>query len=233
VPLTTGLARLVSTHLATGNAIAIAGESAARFGEALVREGASPLAIEADHFALLSDALDPPAVGKLRDLPDGAVDLVVMRRAWKSPPDVALALAAALRAVRPGGEVVVTDVDVHRLLAGPSPRYPVRLLYMAEPDAAERLAATTAPPGLLGSEAVRAGLKDVVSITYDEVRGTYEDVGLLWEGIREHGWRGAAWVPQERARSLFEEVATSMAGAVPAGWAIDREPWYAVIGRSG
>ena len=231
MPLRTGLATLVSTHLGAGSAIAIAGESAADFAEDLVRHGAPPLTVEADRFALLTDALDPPAVGRVRDLPEGTVDLVVLRRAWRTPADVADALAAAVRAVRTGGEVVATDIDVRQLLAGPSPRYPVRLLYLAEPEVADRLRASTAPPGLLGSEAVRAGLQDVVSINYDDERGIYEDVAGLWSGIREHGWRGAAWVPQERARSLLEDVASSMAGAVPAGWAVDREPWFAVFGR--
>lgn len=233
MPLRTGLASLVSTHLDAGSAIAIAGESAADFAEDLVRRGAPPLAVEADRFALLSDALDPPAVGRLRDLPEGAVDLVVLRRAWRSRTDVAGALAAAVRAVRPGGEVVVADLDVNRLLGGPSPRYPVRLLYLAEPEAAERLTASTASPGVLGSEAGRVGLRDVVTITYDDERGAYEEVAGLWAGIRQRGWRGAAWVSQERARSLFEGVASAMAGAIPAGWAVDREPWYAVIGRCG
>ena len=232
MPLRTGLTTLISTHLDAGSAIAIAGESAADFAEDLVRRGAPPLAIEADQFALLSDALNPPAVGRVSDLPEGAVDLVVLRRAWRVRTDVAGAFAAAVRAVRPGGEVVAADLDVRQLLAGPSPRYPVRLLFLAEPQAAEGLAASTASPGLLGSEAVRIGLRDVVGITYDDERGVYEGVAGLWSGIQRGGWRGAASVPQERARSLFEDVASSMAGAVPSGWAVDREPWYAVIGRS-
>lgn len=231
MPLRTGLASLVSTYLDTGSVIAIAGESAAEFAEDLVRRGGPPLAIEADQFALLSDALDPPSVGRVRDLPEGAVDLVILRRAWRSHTDVADALTAAARAVRPGGEVVAADLDVSRLLAGPSPRYPVRLLYLAEPQAGEQLAASTASPGLLGSEAVRVGLHDVVSLTYDDERGVYEGAADLWSGIQRGGWRGAPSVPQERVGSLFEDVASSMAVAVPGGWAVDREPWYAVIGR--
>ncbi len=125
VPLRTGLTNLVSTHLGSGSAIAVAGEAAADLAEALVREGAPPLTIEADRFALLSAELDPPAVGRVRD----------------------------------------------------------------------------------------------------------EDVAGLWSGIRRRGWRGSAWVSQERARSTFEDVSASMAGAVPAGWTVDREPWYAVVGR--
>ena len=230
MPLRTGLATLVSTHLEAGSAIAVAGESAAEFAEDLVRSGAPPLAVEADSFVLLTAALDPPTVGRVRDLPEGAVDLVVLRRPWRTPADIIGALAAAVRAVRPGGEVVATDIDVNQLLAGPSPRYPVRLLYLAEPDVADRLRLSAATMGSVGTEAVRAGLREVVTLNYDEVRGTYEDVAGLWSGIRERGWRGAAWVPEQRARSLLEDVATSMAGAVPAGWAVDREPWFAVFG---
>jgi len=231
VPPKTGLATLISAHLEVGSAIAVAGESAADFAEDLIRSGAPPLAVEADRFALLTTALDPPTVGRVRDLPEGAVDLVVLRRAWRTRADIAGALAAAVRAVRPGGEVVATDIDVSQLLAGPSPRYPVRLLYLAEPEVADRLRTSTATPGSVGTEAVRVGLHDVVTLNYDDERGTYEDVAGLWSGIRERGWRGAAWVPQERARSLLEDVAASMAGAIPVGWAVDREPWFAVFGR--
>lgn len=68
VPLRTGLTSLVSTHLASGIAIAVAGEAAADLAEAPVCEGAPPLTVEADRFALLSAELDPPAVGRVRDL---------------------------------------------------------------------------------------------------------------------------------------------------------------------
>ncbi len=231
MPLRTGLASLVSTHLEAGSAIAVAGESAAEFAEDLVRSGAPPLAVEADRFALLTAALDPPTVGRVRDLPEGTVDLVVLRRAWRTRADIADALAVAVRAVRPGGEIVASDIDVSKLLAGPSPRYPVRLLYLAEPEVADRLRASTATLGSVATDAVRSGLHDVVTINYDDERGAYEDVAQLWSGIRERGWRGAAWVPQERVRSLFEDVAASMASAVPAGRAVDREPWFAVFGR--
>jgi len=51
VPLRTGLASLVPTHLEAGSAIAVAGVSAAEFAEDLVRCGAPPLAVEADSAA--------------------------------------------------------------------------------------------------------------------------------------------------------------------------------------
>jgi SAM-dependent methyltransferase len=231
MPLRTGLVRFVAPYLATDSTIAIAGESAAGLAEDLVRNGSAPLSVEADHFALLSDALDPPAVGRVRDLPDESVDLVILRRAWRSRADVAAALSTAVRAVRPGGEVIATDIDVNQLLAGPSPRYPIRLLYLAEPMAASGLRSSTVAPGVLGTEAVRAGLSGVESLTYNDDRGAYESIAEFWSEVQKRGWRGAAWVSQDRSRSLFEDVARSMAGAHPVGWAIDREPWYAVIGR--
>ena len=231
MPLRSGLIRFATPYLGVESTIAIAGEAAAELAEDMVRNGSAPLTVEADQFALLSDALDPPTVGRIRDLPDESVDLVILRRAWKSRTDVAAALAAAVRAVRPGGEVIATDIDVNQLLAGPSPRYPVRLLYLAEPEAASNLVSSTVAPAVLGSEAVRAGLGDVESLTYDDDRGVYEGIAELWSAVQRRGWRGAAWVSQDRSRSLFEDVARSMAGAHPAGWAVDREPWYAVIGR--
>lgn len=231
MPLRTGLVSFISPYLATDSTIAVAGESAASLAEDLVRNGSAPLSVEADQFALLSDALDPPTAGRIRDLPDESVDLVILRRAWRARADVAEALSTAVRAVRPGGEVIATDIDVNQLLAGPSPRYPVRLLYLAEPMAAAGLRSSTVAPGVLGIKAVRAGLEGVESLTFDDDRGTYETIADFWSAVQKRGWRGAAWVSQDRSRSLFEDVARSMAGAHPAGWAVDREPWYAVIGR--
>jgi hypothetical protein len=231
MPLRSGLIRFVSPYLSAESTIAVAGEAAADLAEDLVRNGSAPLSVEADQFALLSDSLDPPTVGRIRDIPAESVDLVILRRAWRSRSSVAAAFAAATRAVRPGGEVIATDIDVNQLLAGPSPRYPVRLLYAAEPAAAASLAASTVAPGVLGSEAVRAGLDAVESLTYDDDRGAYEGIAEFWSAVQRRGWRGAAWVSQDRSRSLFEDVAESMAGAHPVGWAVDREPWYAVFGR--
>lgn len=198
-----------------------------------MRAGAAPLAVEADRFALLSDALDPAAVGRVRDLPAGSTDLVVIRRAWTHPGEVEAALVAAMQAVRPGGEVVVADLDARRLVAGPTQRYPVRLLYSSMPDVAERLMVSTASPGLLGAAAVRVGLREVAGYTYDDELSEHEDAASLWAGIRERGWRGSAWVSQDRSGPLFDQLATALARAIPAGSAVDREPWYAVIGSSG
>jgi hypothetical protein len=211
--------------------IAIAGESAALLGEQLVRAGGPPLTVEADRFAFLSDDLDPPKAGRVRDLPESCVDLCILRRAWHAPGEVTDAIVAARRVVRPGGEVAVVDVSADRLLSGPSPRYPVRLLYLAEPAVGAKLVSSTASAGLLGSSAVRGGLSDLEGYSYDDVHGEYEDVSALWAGIRERGWRGSAWIDSERSRSLFDDVAPALEGAIPLGHAVDREPWYGVIGR--
>ena len=103
---------------------------------------------------------------------------------------------------------------------------------VAGESAAERLTASAASPGLVGGEAVRAGLHDIAAFTYDDEWGTYEEVGGLWLGVHQRGWRGAAWVSRERELSLLEGVASSPVGASPAGRAVDREPWHAVIGSS-
>jgi hypothetical protein len=231
VPAHSGLVSLVSAHLRPESTIAIAGEGAAAFGEELARAGGPPLTVEADRFAILSDDLNPPAVGRLRDLPDSYSDLTIVRRAWNAPAEVDRALRVAARVTRPGGEVVATDIDADRLLDGPSPRYPGRLLYATEPKAAQRLKSTTASSTLLAAAAVRASLADVVLYGYDDVRGDYDDAASMWSAIRERGWRGAAWISAERAGAVFSEVAEALGSALPEGSAVDREPWLAVIGR--
>lgn len=226
----TGLTRLSRRPLSEITSVAIAGESAVAIAQAFVAAGGPPLVLESDHFALLSRTDDVPAVGRIRDLPDDFADLVVLRRAWRSPGDVSAAMLVARDRTRPGGEVVAADLDVNKLLAGPTPRYPGRLFYLASPTAAARLRSSTATPALLGAEAVRAGLRPIDGITYDDVRSSHESVADLWASIRARGWRGAAWTPVEDQGPVLEQVAASLTGAVPAGPAVDREPWYAVIG---
>ena len=146
MPIETGLVNLPWQPLTELESVAVAGESAGLVGEALAPAGGPPLIVEADHFALLSRSADPPAPTKLRDLDQSSVDLVVLRRAWQKVADVAAALRAGARVTRLGGEVLAVDIDVNRLLMGPSPRYPTRLLYLAEPAAALRLESSTASP---------------------------------------------------------------------------------------
>lgn len=210
--------------------MAIAGEDAARVAESLARQGAPPLVVEGQHFALLSIDPDPPTPARVRDLAPESVDAVVLRRAWKTVLDVGASIASACKAVAPGGEVVAADLGVERLLAGPTPRYPVRLFYLGAPEAAANLRVSTAPATLLGLEAIRAGLCDVEGITYDDVLGEYESVADLWEAIRARGWGGANGIPSTQLHRLYEEVARPLARAIPTGGAVDREPWYAVVG---
>ena len=228
--LDTGLTRLSSLPFGAVESIAIAGEGVIDVAAAFTAAGGPPLVVESDHFALLSRSDDAPTVGRVRDLPPMSVDLVVLRRAWQRPSDVAEALRIAHDRVIPGGEVIAADLDVQKLLAGPTPRYPGRLFYLAAPEAADGLRASTAAPGLLASDAVRAGFKPIDLLTYDDVRSTHDSVAELWNAVRGRGWRGAAWTPAELQRAVSGEVAVAMAAAVPAGPTADREPWFAVIG---
>lgn len=230
MPIDTGLVRVPRRSLSDYHTVAIAGDQAASTGEAFARAGAPAPVVESDHFTLLADGDGRPRASRVRDLAPGSVDLVVLRRAWRSKSEVGEAIRAAVGVVAIGGEVVVADVDSDRLLTGPTARYPVRLLYLAEPKAAARLKTSTASPGMLGAEAVRARLRDVDSVRFDEVHGRYDGVAALWSGVRDGGWRGSRWIGPERAAEVFAEVARPLAGAIPVGPAVDREPWYAVVG---
>lgn len=225
------MATLLGAHLDSTSAIAIAGEAAAAVGERLARAGGPPLTVEADRFALLSDDLDPPKAGRVRDLPESSLDAVVLRRAWADPSDIQQALETAIRVVRPGGEVIAADVDADRMIEGPSFRYPAGVLYRREPEAARRLRDSSASAALLGLAAVRAGFAELEAASYDDVRGEHDDVAGLWAALREGGWRGSIWVASDRLGPLFESATGDLTAAVPAGPAVDREPWHAVVGR--
>lgn len=227
---TSGLTSLPGRPLRDLATIAIAGESAAEVAEAFAAAGGPPLVLESERFALLSRSADPPAATRVRDLPANSMDLVVVRRAWRAVGEVSSALQIARDRTVPGGEVIAADLDVNRLLAGPTPLYPLRLFYLAAPMAAERLRGSTATPGLLGGEAVRARLRGVDGLTFDDIYGTHDSVPELWRSIQERGWRGAAWTPLELHGVVMEQVAAGMARAIPGGPTSHREPWYAVIG---
>ena len=148
----TGLTRLSGRALSDLESIAIAGESAVAIAAAFTAAGGPPLVLESDHFALLSRSDGHPTAGRVRDLPLDSVDLVVLRRAWTDPGDVADAMRIARDRTRAGGEVIAADLDVNKLLAGPTPRYPGRLFYLAAPESATRLRSSTATPALLGAD---------------------------------------------------------------------------------
>jgi hypothetical protein len=226
----TGLTRLSSLPLTLVESIAIAGEGVPDVAAAMSAAGGPPLVVESDHFALLSRSTGPQVASRVRDLARSSVDIVVLRRAWGSPREVGEAIRIAHDRVVPGGEVIVADLDVQKLLAGPTPRYPGRLFYLASPDAADGLRTSTASPAQLAAEAVRAGLKPIDLLTYDDVRSRHDGVADLWAAIRERGWRGAAWTPAALQGTVVDAVAEGMASAVPVGPAVDREPWFAVIG---
>jgi hypothetical protein len=226
----TGLARLSGLPLTLVESIAIAGEGVVDVAAAISAAGGPPLVVESDHFALLSRSDEVQVAGRVRDLAPTSVDIVVLRRAWRDPREVGEAIRIAHDRVVPGGEVIAADLDVQKLLAGPTPRYPGRLFYLASSDAADGLRASTASPAMLAADAVRAGLKPIDMLTYDDVRSTHDDVADLWNAIRERGWRGAAWTPVGLQSTVVDAVADAMASAVPAGPAVDREPWFAIIG---
>ena len=226
----TGLTRLPTRALASIASIAFAGEAAGLVADAFYRAGGPPPILESDHFAFSSRDAEQPSVSRVRDLATGSVDLIVLRRAWKSVDQVAEAIRISKDRVASGGEVIAADLDVNRLLAGPTLQYPGRLFYLAAPSSAARLRESTATPALLGAEAVRASLRPIDGITYDEVRSSHESVAELWESIRDRGWRGSAWTPHDEHGTVLESVASGLVGALPIGEVADREPWYAVIG---
>lgn len=231
MPFDTGLVRLAAHPLAELDRIAVAGEAAVMVATAFVAAGGPPLVLESDHFAVLSRSGDAPAAARMRDLPADWLDLAVMRRAWRDRDDVGEAIRVARDRVAPGGEVIAADLDVNRLLDGPSSQYPVRLLYLAAPIATQRLRDSTATPGTLGAEAVRAGLRPVDSLIFDDVLGRHDSAAALWAEMSRRGWRGATWTPLEYQGQVMEVAATGLARALPAGEAVDREPWVAVVGR--
>ena len=137
----------------------------------------------------------------------------------------------ACRATRPGGEVVVADLDVARLLEGSVHRYPIRMMWDAAPELRDRLRSSTPSPGLLGIAVVRAGLRDASSWSADDELGSYDDRASFLRVLERRRWRGDGWVSPDQMSFLLERVAEASATIDLTGPIVDREPWVAVVGK--
>jgi SAM-dependent methyltransferase len=213
-----------------GSAIAVVGPDAAAAGSAIQAAGGRSLLADGEGFVLLADGIEDPGSTGLAGVEPDSLDLVVLRRAWSGRPGVLEVMRAARRALRPGGRLLALEVDAGRLLESSVVRYPLRLRFDHDPDAAARLRGTTVPPAALMIDAVRAGFRDVVERRIDETRAWFASVDAYRQAIAEGAWPSlAAMAPEGRAR-LLEAVEPDLRAAAPIGEVADREPWIAVTG---
>jgi hypothetical protein len=208
----------------------VAGEAAPSLARSLQAAGSPPIGLEADRLAVLGDIETPDDARSLDDLPTGSADFVVLRRAWESRPGMGQAVRGAFAMLRPGGCVVVAEIDAARLLEGPAVRYPDRVLYDADPGLAGSVRVAAMERTVLAVEMVRAGFRRVAVADVEVERGRHASAADYWQALASSARRPLAALPAEDAERLIEEVAGDLARLAPLGPVVDREPWLMATG---
>ena len=214
--------------------VLVAGEAAAALGSIVQENGGPPLAYDRPDLALLTaagpdvppgfDAATPAATG----LPAASVDSVVLRHAWNGVARLGPAVDEAARILRPGGALLLADLDLPELMSANAARYPSQILYASAPDVRAAVNATLAPFDL-SVTAGRAGFDGLRGLEVDETAGTFDRMGFV-DYVRAGGWRGWELLSPEREAAIVERVERALPLIAPVGPVVDREPWRYVIG---
>ena len=110
------------------------------------------------------------------DTQAAAADVVVLLHAWPEPRTVDATAQAAARWVRPGGVLMLAELDAVALRNDVPRRTPAALLYQMHPEVAERLAARSPTRLQLVMAGIRAGLDDKVVIDVARPVGVYREL---------------------------------------------------------
>lgn len=196
----------------------VRGPGAAQVGEALLRIGATTVIAEDTR---IDDPTDDP--------PDDTVDSVVLLHAWPSPDQVDLAAKTAVGWLRPGGWLVLADLDIERLAGAPPTIYPSATLYRTFPAVQARLRQRCASAIGLVTAAVRAGLDGKASSSVDRPVGVYASRSELRAAIEFGAWRGLEHLSREEYAELLAAVTAVDVAAWPL---LDTEPWMIVAGAA-
>jgi hypothetical protein len=196
----------------------VRGPGAREVSEALLSLGSST--VIAEEAALDADHSDPP---------DDAVDTVILLHAWPAPDEAADAAKAATDWLRPGGWLVMADLDIKRLQGAPLRLYPSALLYQMFPSVREHLAARcTSAIGLVTS-AVRAGLDGKVTTSIDRPLGVYASASEFRAAVEFGSWRGLEQLSGDDYGHLLDGIAAIDVGRWPL---VEVEPWICVAGTA-
>jgi SAM-dependent methyltransferase len=134
----------------------------------------------------VAEGATPNATG----FPDGTFDAAVVMSAWETPAGVGPAVAEAVRTVRPGGTVWIGEIDSKALTESMPAARRYGLLYRSDPGVVADVRFRFRAADILGIEAVRAGIREVVESKVDLPVATIASPAEGVEAIRSGMWPG-------------------------------------------
>lgn len=148
----------------------------------------------------------PTATGFDADTFDSAVVL----SAWKTPAGIGPVLEEAVRVVRPDGTVWVGDIDAKALTSSMPAARRYGLLYRNDPRAATDARLQFRSAGVLGVDAVRAGLRGVTETKADLPVAVIESAADGVEAVRSGIWPGTRNLDPASLDRLLERTDQSL-----------------------
>lgn len=160
--------------------------------------------------------------------PNGSAAMAVLLHAWLQPRDVDVVTQRAARSVRPGGLLLLADLDLAGLRSDSARRTPAAAFYQMHPEVADRLARRSPTRTQLVMAGIRAGLDDKRSADVARPVGVYRDPSERRAAIEFGVWRGL----EDLDADAYARVLDAVDSVDPAEWPlVEREPWMVVTGR--
>lgn len=174
------------------------------------------------------DVLTEEAVPAATGLPDASFDAVLFLAAWRDPAELEAVTREVVRLVRPGGVLGLGDLDADGLTDSTPAAYRAAMLYEAYPEVAAAVRERHSHVALLGIEAVRAGIRPVMSDVVDLPLAVLDTAEDYLAGVRAGMWAGVDLLDEEQLAKLLEEVRVSLR------WErfplVERQPWVLIRG---
>ncbi|HHC07383.1 MAG TPA: hypothetical protein ENK55_01505 [Actinobacteria bacterium] len=162
-------------------------------------------------------------------LDDDAVDAVFMLSAWGDPALMGQVAREAVRITRPGGTVVLGDVDAAVLTESSPAAYRAALLYETYPWVGDRIRDAHAHEAMLGIELLRAGIHPVQADQRDLPMGYFDDADAYEAAVARGLWPGVLLLDEADRGRLLAELRRSLVDArFPVA---DVQPWMLAHGR--
>jgi hypothetical protein len=188
--------------------------------------GATASGVATLGVATVPEGATPSATG----LAEGSFDTAVVLSAWQTPAGIGPIVTEAVRTVRPGGTVWIGEIDPKALTETMPAAHRYGLLYRSAPAVSTEVSRRFRAADVIGIEAVRAGLQDVVETKVELPIATIASAADGVEMVRSGIWPGTAMLDQGSLDELLERVDASFEPSTRFP-VVATLPWLIVRGR--